>query len=194
MITEDNARSKHDSHVGSPELSLVFIVLMTFPLSETVERQNIRQIHEDASRISSPVKDGFFPGPITLARYVTDDILVEPMVSLPLNSFSARSSAIPDTTPFGRSQSPVKRAPSPHKMLTIPSRVISSSSSQGGANGALKANGRKRLFMDPREDDGGKTQAGAESNQEEHSTAFSLPKRQRVNTWGTDSQHIVGFL
>lgn len=56
----------------------------------------------------------------------------------------------------------------------------------------MKGKGRKRLYMDPREDGDGAMQAVHESAEDDPSTAFSLPKRQRVNTWGTDSK--VRFL
>ena len=48
--------------------------------------------------------------------------------------------------------------------------------------------------MDPRGDESGKAQSGGEETDDDRATALSLPKRQRVNTWGVDSRANVSIL
>jgi len=118
---------------------------------------------------------------------------------------SARSSVAPDVgAQAGRvSRSPLKRIPSPSK-LGIPSSAngthpgdhsqrLVPSNAHSGTHGASKANGRKRLYMDPREDEPEKARSGGDGAYDDRTAAFSLPKRQRVNTWGTDSQANVSI-
>jgi hypothetical protein len=115
---------------------------------------------------------------------------------------SAKSSVAPDVNAKGErvSRSPSKRIPSLHKSgaLSLSNGVWSRNHSQpqvpshaySGSQGAPKANGRKRLYMDPRRDE---SQSGGEETDDDRAAAFSLPKRQRVNTWGTDSQANVSI-
>ena len=118
---------------------------------------------------------------------------------------SARSSVAPDVgAQAGRvSGSPLKRIPSPSK-LGIPSSANGTHpgdhpqrlvplNAHSGTHGASKANGRKRLYMDPREDEPEKARSGGDWAHDDRTAAFSLPKRQRVNTWGTDSQANVSI-
>ena len=147
-------------------------------------------------------KMGFTPGPLPFLG-AFPSTTSSTRVDIPI---SARSSLAPDAGARGEkvSRSPSKHISSPHKsgVSSSSNRIQSGNHVQSlvpsklyaGSHDAPKTNGRKRLYMDPRDDKLGKAQSGGEGTDDERAGPFSLPKRQRVNTWGTDSHANVSIL
>lgn len=157
------------------------------------ERQKYQELFQPEGKTpSSSTKEGFYPGPLTLARFVSGFIskkAVPPHQVLPSNRAQS-TAAESDIRPRGRSQSPSKRATSPEKLVassvsTIPRLpTLKETTKLADSN---KVNGRKRLFMDPRDDTSTHGNSILENTVEDKTAALALPKRQRVNTWGTDA-------